>query len=755
MAETTVKPWGETTVVGKPIPRVDAYERVSGTAVFAADVSLPNMLYGATLRCPHPHATVKKIDVGKAREMPGVRAVLTDADPEARVGWYSAPGPPGPGGRRMLSRLFDPHCRYEGEEVAAVAAESPQQAWDAVRAIQVEYQTLPFVTGMEEALKPGAPPVQEGGNLVGAPRETKRGDVEKGFAEADVVLEETYRSSCVIHAPMETHGSVAQWDGDRLTVWDTNQGPFGIQSDIASALKMPLSNVRVISHYMGGGFGSKQEAGKYSVMAALLARKTGRPVKLFLTREETFLSMGNRAAHIMKLKAGVKKDGTLTALQLTVLGEVGAYPGDAGNVGYQAGDLYTCPNVHIQESQAYVNAGRTRAFRAPGFPQGNWALEQMMDRLAEKIGMDPVELRLKSIPTVCQMQQNKPYTSTGLRECLTEGARAFGWKEARSRPKGDGPWVRGVGVASSIWMFQNPGNSTAIVKLFADGSVNLNIGAADLGTGTNTVMAMVVAEELGVPLDRIEIENADTGTTQYTDVSGGSKTVLADSPAVRLAALDVKAQLLEMAAEQLQVPVSDLVFKDGAILAHGGTQKLAIAELSRLRRQMVVGVGRRGPDPTDKVVRPFSTDFAEVEVNTRTGEMRVLRVLAAQDSGRVMNLLTYRNQVLGGVIQSAGFAMTERRIMDSSTGKMMNANFHDYKIPTAKDAPGEVTVLPIDPHDTECNINGAKGLGEPATIAPAAAIANALYHATGVRVTAAPITAAQILTLLAERKAKG
>jgi xanthine dehydrogenase YagR molybdenum-binding subunit len=366
-----------------------------------------------------------------------------------------------------------------------------------------------------------------------------------------------------------------------------------------------------------------------------------------------------------------------------------------------------------------------------------------------------VELRLKNIPTVCQMQQNKPYTSTGLRECLTEGARAFGWKEARSRPKGDGPWLRGVGVASSIWMYQNAGNSTAIVKLFADGSVNLNIGAADLGTGTNTVMAMVVAEELGVPLDRIQIENADTGTTQYTDVSGGSKTVLADSPAVRLAALEVKARLLEMAAEQLKVPLSDLVFKDGAILAQGGARKLAITELRRLRGQMVVGVGRRGPDPTDKVVRPFSTDFAEVEVNTRTGEVRVLRMLAAHDSGRVMNLLTYRNQVFGGVVMGIGFAMTERRTMDSSTGKMVNANFHDYKIPTAKDAPGEMTCLPVDPHDTECNINGAKGIGEPATIAVGAAIANAFYHATGLRVTAAPITRAQVLTLLAERKTKG
>jgi xanthine dehydrogenase YagR molybdenum-binding subunit len=695
---------------------------------------------------------VQKIEVGKARKMPGVCAVLTDADPEARaVAWYAPPA--GAPAGKMMSRLFDPHCRYEGEEVAAVAAETQQQAWDAVRAIQVEYQTQPFVIGMEEAMKPGAPPVHEGSNQIAAPREIKRGDVAKGFAEADVVLEETYRTSCEIQAPLETHGSVARWDGDHLTVWDTNQGPFGIQSGIAKALNMPLSKVRVISSYMGGGFGSKQEAGKYSVIAALLAQKTARPVRLFLTREETFLCVGNRQSHIMKLKAGVKKDGTLTALELTGLGEVGAYPSNC-SVGYQIGDLYKCPNVHTQELMAYVNAGRQRAMRAPGYPQGNWALEQMMDALAEKLGMDPVELRLKNISTICQLE-NKPYTSTGLRECLTEGARVFGWKEARGRPKGDGPWLRGVGVAGGMFGEQFGPPATAIVRLNADGSVDLNIGAADLGTGTKTVMAMVVAEELGVPLDRIYVENADTGTTPYTRVSGGSKTVFGDSPAVRSAALEVKARLLEMAAEDLKVPQSDLVFKDGAVQAKGG-KKLTLADLVQPRtRQMVVGVGRRDPDLIDKIVRPFATHFAEVEVNTRTGEMRVVRLLAVQESGRVMNLLTFRNQVQGGVLMGVGFATMERRILDSSTGKMVNANLHDYKIPTAKDVPAEVTVLPIDPHDTECCLTGAKGVGEPSTIPTGAAIANAFYHATGIRVTTSPITAPKILTLLAERKAKG
>jgi xanthine dehydrogenase YagR molybdenum-binding subunit len=307
-----------------------------------------------------------------------------------------------------------------------------------------------------------------------------------------------------------------------------------------------------------------------------------------------------------------------------------------------------------------------------------------------------------------------------------------------------------------MWGSQSGPPSTVQVSLYPDGSASLNMGAADLGTGTKTVMALVVAEELGVPPDRIRIENADTGTTDFTRPSGGSKTVFADSPAVRSAALQVKARVLEMAAAQLKLPVTDLAFEDGAVVVQGGAKTLALRELTQFRsQQVVVGIGQRGPDPTDKIVRPFVAQFAEVEVNTRTGETRVLRMLAAHDSGRVMDLLTYSNQVIGGVTMGIGFALTERRVMDAATGKVANANWHDYKIPTAKDVPVEKTVLPIDLHDLECNTTGTKGIGEPATIPTAAAIANAFYDATGLRVTSAPITAAKVLTLLEERRKRG
>ena len=742
---TKLPPWGETSVVGKRLARVDAYDRVSGSAVYTSDVLLPDMLYAVILRCPHANAKVKHIDISPASSMPGVRAIITDATPGANVPWFF--GEKGP-----LSRLFDPHCRYEGDEVAAVAADSPHEAWDAARAIVVEYETLPFVSDAEEALKPSAPAVQEGGNRDGEPYVRERGDVAKGFAEADVVLEETYETSCQIHTPLELFGSVAQWDGNRLTVWDSTQGVFDIQRSLAQTLSLPLTSVRVISRYMGGGFGSKLELGKYTVIAALLAKITARPVKTFLTREDSFLCVGNRPPNTIKLKAGVKKDGTLTALHLVNLGTGGAYP-SSSSVSYLVRDLYLCPNVRTEETNVFINAGVARPMRAPGFPQCSWALEQMMDALAEKIGMEPIEFRIKNIPSFSQVRNNTPFTSTGLKECLLEGAKTFGWKRARERPRPEGRIRRGVGVAAGMWGWEGEPVSTAIVKLFSDGSANLNIGASDIGTGTKTVMAMVVAEELTIPLEKIQVENADTATTQYAPASGGSQTVVANAPAVRNAAVEVRKRLLELASEELKRPVSELALKDGAI--HALTEPIKRVPLSELKIlgqvQTIVGVGHRDPHPEGKIALPFTAHFAEVEVDTRTGELTITRFLAAHDSGRVMNRLTYENQVFGGVTMGIGFGATEARILDrGQTGKMLNANWHDYKIPTAMDVPTDQTCLPIDPHDTECNNTGSKGLGEPATIPTAAAIANAVYHATGIRVTHAPITPMQMLALLAE-----
>ena len=753
----TPKPWKKTEVIGKPIPRVDAYERVSGSAIYPSDISLPDMLYGAILRCPHPQAKVLNIDTREAEKMPGMRAVIKGSTDGANVEW--------PYLRGFKTKLFDPHCRHEGEEVAALAAETPYQAWDAIKAIKVKYEILPFVADERKALESGAPAIHEGGNRSGETQIYERGNVEKGFAEADVVLEETYRTESELHTPMELHGCVAKWDGDRLTVWESTQGVYAVQARVAEVLGLPLANVRVIGFYMGGGFGSKLQAGKYTIIAALLAKKTARPVKMFLTREETFLCVGNRPSSNMTLKAGVKKDGMLTALEFSCIGTGGAYPaGGTSLVDWLVRDLYQCPNVRTKLTDVYINAGPSRPCRAPGHPQGAWALEQMIDALAETIKMDPVELRLKNIPLYSQAREgNPPYTSTGLKECLEEGAKAFGWKEAlkkASEANTRGGYLRrGVGMASGLWFAGGGGPpSTILIKLFSDGSVNLNMGASDIGTGTKTVMAMVVSEELGVPLKKIQIEHADTGTTQYATPSGGSKTVPTEAPAVRAAALHVKQQLLEMASRELKTEAGQLNLKKGEILSTiDPTKKIKISGLSELKRQgVILGVGYRGPNPDKKVVNPFAAQFCELEVNIQTGEVKVLRFLAAQESGRVMNRLTYENQVVGGITWGVGLAMTESRVLDAKqTGKMVNRNWHDYKIPTALDVPADILSLPIEPEDTEANTTGAKGLGEPVTIPTAAAIANAVYNAIGIRITGTPINPLTLIPLFSARRKEG
>ncbi len=735
------KPWGSTSMVGRRQPRVDGYELVSGRAVYPSDVSLPGMLYGAVLRSPYPNAIVKSLDMRAAESMPGVQAVLTGESSDANPAW-SYPND-------VKGRIFESHCRYEGEAIAAVAAETAYQAGDALGAIKIEFEVLPATVDELKALQPGAPLVHDGGNRVKPPERYQRGDVDRGFAEADVILEQTYRTECEIHTPLERHGCVAKWDRGRLTLWQSTQGVYRVQSQAADILGMPLSKVRVIGRYMGGGFGSKLQAEKETIIAALLAKKTGRPVKLFLSREETFIAAGNRPPANMRLKAGVKKDGTLTALDFTCVATSGAYPaGGTGGIDWQIKDLYQCPNVRTELSDLYTNACPSRPFRAPGHPQGAWALEQMMDALAEGIGMDPVELRLKNIPAVSQARTgNPPYTSTGFRQCLTDGAKSFGWREVRSAiasSNKDRNWRKGVGMAGGMWVVGGGGPpATIIVKLFADGSVSLNMGASDIGTGTRTVMALVVSEELGVKPDLIDIENADTATTQYATPSGGSKTVPTESPAVRAAAIHVKQQLLAMAAEELKEKPASLTMKGGTILSLADpSKKIKVTDVAGLKKQgLIVGIGYRGPNPANRAINPFAAQFCEVEVNIKTGEVRILRFLSANDSGRVMNRLTFDSQVIGGITMGIGLAMTEARILDrNQTGKIVSGNWHDYKIPTAMDVPADIVSVPIDSPDNEANTTGAKGLGEPVTIPTAAAVANAVYNATGLRLTSTPIS---------------
>jgi xanthine dehydrogenase YagR molybdenum-binding subunit len=455
----------------------------------------------------------------------------------------------------------------------------------------------------------------------------------------------------------------------------------------------------------------------------------------------------------MTVKAGVKKDGTLTALQLNHDFTPGAYSGSAF-VSFIFQELYKCPNVKVIDTGFYTNVGRARAFRAPGFPTGAWALEQMMDMLAEKLGMDPVEFRLKNFTDVSQSRKT-PYSSAGLKDCLIEGAKKFGWTEAKAGKKDSGPIKRGFGMAAGLWMIGSGGPPyTAEIRMFADGGVTIKTGAMDLGTGTKTIACQVAAEELGIPMENIRILNADTAITPYASSSGGSMTLASLAPAVRRGAWMVKRQITDWAAESLGVPADDLELKKDTFVSRSNpTKKKTLEQLFRAKGVMdVIAIGNREPNPANKVVMPFSAQFAEVEVNTNTGAARVVRIVVANESGRVVNLKTYENQVYGGMLQGLGYGMIEKRVIDRQTGKMVNANLHDYKVPSAKDVPMDIDVVPVDLKDNECNNVGSKGLGEPCHVPTAAAIANAVYNAIGARPTDSPIDNRTILELLRKKR---
>jgi CO/xanthine dehydrogenase Mo-binding subunit len=741
------EPWSKKTrVVGTRMPRVDARERVSGEAVYYGDIVLPGMLYGAILRCPHANAKIKRVDTSAAERMPGVHAVIHGGSPETKqykpIGTWADP--------TAQRELFPSQCRHNGEYVAGVAAETIYQAWDAVRAIKVDYEVLPFVVDELEALKPGAPHVREGGNKRVTDK-YERGDISKGFKEADVVLEEDYKSECVFHNCPAPVGCVADWEGDSLTLWFDAQGVFHPgQAEVSAALGLPLSKCRIISKYSGGGYGGRTHTYFVNYVAALLAKKTGRPVKIATTREENYGDGGNTPPHNMKVKAGVKRDGTLTAYHYATINTGGSLS-SGGIFWYDRPyrDLYLCPNVLTEGTDVYINGPHSWPMRAPNHFQAAFAMEQMVDTLAEKIGMDPVEMRLKNIPTYAQdMEGNPPYTTTGLKECIADGAEAFGWREARKKAERtrNSDIRRGVGMAAGnfemgfIWP-----PTTPILKLSRDGTVKLNIGEADMGTGTKTALSMVIAEELGIKPEFIDVENADTGTTQVCQVSAGSRTIPTSTPAVREAAIKIKQQLLDMAAKDLKVDPSDLVVEGGQVVSTKDRgKKVKITDVSGLKdRMVIVGVAHAGANPPGKRVKPFCAHFCEVEVNMKTMEVKVLRYLAAHDSGRAICKVGYEAQVAGGVTQGIGHVLTEARVFDRQTGKLLTTNMHDYKVPTIKDVPTDMAYLVIDKNDTFSS-TGAKGLGEPPRVPPLAAVANAVYHATGIRFTRTFINPTQL-----------
>ncbi|HKJ69236.1 MAG TPA: xanthine dehydrogenase family protein molybdopterin-binding subunit [bacterium] len=731
--------WGpdaELKLIGVDVPRIDGYEKVSGDAQYTYDKILPHMAYGKILRSPYPHARITSIDVSKAKQLDGVLDIITYQN-VPKIEWFG------------MSYLFDPHLRYEGDEVAAVAAETEQIAEDALELIEVEYEELPFVIDATLAMETDAPKVHESGNIQGGGPDTyTRGDIEKGFAEADAIVEGTYTTQVEIHNPTEFHGSVAHWEGDKLTIWDSTQGVYSVRGGVAGALNMPDSKVRVIKEYMGGGFGSKLTTGKYTVMAALLAKNISRPVKLAVDRRAMHLATGNRPDAVMAVKIGARKDGTLTAMSHIGHGAMGAFRSGAGS-STPLRTMFKCPNVYTEEYDVYINAGQGRPFRAPGRPQGHFSLDSSIDEIAEAIGMDTLEVRKKNFTDVDPMS-GRPYTSNKLLDAYEQGAKAIGWHR-RQQPagSGEGPVKRGIGMATQIWGGGGGPPCYATMKLNRDGSARVIAGTQDLGTGTYTFMAQIAAEVLEIPMEKVEVVLGDTGVAPYCGSSGGSTTAPSVSPAVRDAAELMKAKLMSGAAAILEVPVDQLVYSGGVITdSQNSSNQVSIQNIVRqMRERVLVTTGARGANPDGYAINSFGAQFAEVEVDMRTGQVTVVKIVAAHDIGRVLNRKTLDNQMHGGMIQGIGYALMEERILDRNTGKMVNANLEDYKLPTIMDMP-EMEIIIVSDGDPLISNTGVKGVGEPATIPTAPAIANAVYNAIGVRMKSLPITPDKVLNAL-------
>jgi xanthine dehydrogenase YagR molybdenum-binding subunit len=712
-------PAGAREVVGQPATRVDGLERARGEAVYTADLKLPGMLHTAVLRCPYAHAHVASIDLTPALALPGVHAAI---------------------GPRDIPQLEE-ECGYQGTAVAAVCADTFEQARAAVAAITIEWEQLEAVLDPDEAVASK--------QLLGEPREIGRGDLEAGLAEADFVVEGEYRTQVVLHSSLETHQSVVQWLGDTLEVYTSTQYIWGVRNEIADALGIPGDKVRVVCQYMGGGFGSKNSPDEHTFIAIELAKRANRPVRCALTRREENLASGNRNATIQRLTIGAKADGTLTALGGEYVNATG-WGGWSSPVEGPMQQLYSCPNVRTTTSAAKINQPPMKAFRAPGFVEGTFGLESLIDVLASKLGMDPLELRRKNYAD-SDPSGEKPYSSKNLMECYRR-AEPHWARRHEVRARSTDTVKRGVGMASQVWYGGGGPPSYAWIRVGSDGHATVVTAMQDIGTGTKTAMAQIAAEELGIPLDHVTVTLGDSARGPFASLSAGSSTTPSMGPAVRAAAADAKRQILEIAAQRFDLEERVLDLKGGGVVSADGNLSSPLADvLGLLENAQILGKGARGPNPTGMTVLTFGVQVAEVAVDIETGEVWVDRIAAIHDVGRVINPLGARSQVEGGIIQGIGHTLSEHRLHDPGTGQILTTGLDAYKLPTIADVPEIVSEL-IDQPDEHLTNLGSKGLGEPPIIPTAAAIANAIRDATGAEVHELPISREEMLRALKEAK---
>jgi xanthine dehydrogenase molybdenum-binding subunit len=770
-------------VVGQSVRRLDAAEKATGTAVFSSDFTLPGMLYGKVLRSPYAHARIVSIDTTEAEKLPGVKAVVTYKNTPREIFNTSATMTfTVPALKPVLDQyIFDSVVRYVGDEVAAVAAVSEKLAEEALKLIKVEYEELPAVFDPLEAMKPEAPDIhancKEGKNIIGEIIKIPMGDVEKGFKECDLVIEKRFKLPIVKQVQMETQAAVAQVEvNGKITVWSTTQTPHPTRMILAKIFGVPNSKIRVLNPpYVGGGFGVRIGlSAKAEPIAVALAMQAGKPVRVIYSREEDFMASDTRHGGYVTVKLGAKKDGTFHALDLKAILNGGAYcsfstetPGVLGAMGLA---VYRVPNQSYYGHSVYTNVTPAGAMRGFGNPQAMFPIESVVDMMAEELGMDPLELRLKNI-----MRAGDPWClpypcqSTGLAECIERGAKSIGWERRGSLNQPGAKKLRGIGVGvgthvSNSWPFCVDYDN-AIVTVQQDGSIHLASGVPDIGTGTSTALSQLAAEVLGVGLEEVSLTFGDTLSTPFDIGSHASRTLYAAGTAVVAAAEDAKRQILEYAADFLKVSPERLEIKDSLIYITGrelgedcagtgvcktGEERISVtlqelAYHAHLRNKQFIGVGRIVPENAP----PWHAHFAEVEVDTETGQVKVIRVAAAHDVGKAINPVIVEGQIEGGVLQGVGYAVSEEIVHDAK-GRPLHNSLHKYLLPTAEDIP-EIDAIIVEASDPSGPF-GAKGVGETGLVPTAGAIANAVYNATGVRFYEIPMTEEKVFRALSAAK---
>jgi CO/xanthine dehydrogenase Mo-binding subunit len=750
-------------VVGRPVPRVDALEKVTGRARYVTDLTVSGMAHAKVLRSPYAHARVRRVDVTRARALPGVFAAIAGADLTWCDPYY------GPAYRDRPVLAIDV-ARYEGEPVAAVAAVDEATAEAALELIDVDYEPLAPAMTLEEALAPGAPLVHTGqppaghfadlstlrpqpGTNVCHQFHFARGDTAAALSGADVVVEDAYRFPSVQHVALEPHAVLAAWDETGgLTLWASTQNPYSVRVELAKMFDVPLARIRVVVPHLGGGFGSKTYA-KLEPLAATLARAAGRPVRLAASIPEAFQTV-RRCASRVNVRVGFRRDGTLVAVECAADYDVGAYADIGPRVvqkgTYTATGPYRVPHVRLESRAVYTNTTPGGAFRGFGVPQLAWALESLFDVAADRLSRDPVDLRRQNF--LAHGEEFAPGDTPidgKLEESLGRAAEAIGWNRT-------GAADRGRGIAAMLKASVAPSVSEAIVRLHADGSVSVLASAVEMGQGTRTVLAQIAAEVLSVSLDRVTVVQPDTAVTPYDQTTSSSRSTAMTGRAVQIAAEDVREQLLAVVAQRLGLATRDLALADGVVVAP--SRRLTYAEALALRFGMSGGelIGR-GVIAPGRTAAPLggSTPFwemavgaAEVSVDEETGAVRVERYVSVADVGRAINPLTLEGQDEGGVVQGLGHTLLEEMLY--ADGHLLNGTLLVYRVPRADDAPSELECRFVENADGSGPF-GAKGAGEGSLIPVSPAVANALARLTGVRLRDLPLTPERVWRALRAR----